>query len=127
MTHTNPTPEQMTRWLTAQMVHATKITEQFTDEFTANPAEALSWSHKVFTAAAILKLYPQYVEECLYSLGVSDGPDPVAYVAKQATALVQRNAYAPALSTSAVSNLVSQAEVQAAATILDALEWGKIG
>jgi|TARA_R110000824_G_scaffold206501_1_gene391601 hypothetical protein len=126
MTDTNPTPEQMTRWLTAQMVHATKITEQFTDEFTANPAEALSWSHKVFTAAAILKLYPDYVES-LYSLAERPRADPVAYVVKKATALVQRNAYAPASSTSAVSNLVSQAEAEAAATILDAIEWGKIG
>lgn len=108
------THAQIVHMLTAKLECAQDSLAKFQAQLQENPVYALSWSQEKFLDAAWVRL----ATEMLAALGEDKG-ETAALVAREMQRRVLAAARSPARSSSVTSNLMEQAQAQAAAELLE--------
>ena len=118
---TAPTTKQLELlafWLKAEVRAAQATLDTFTKDFAANPVYTLSWSDGLARAAVTAEM-----GGCLLSEMEEKGTDFDVHTHLRKMARQMRSdAASPSNSSSAMSNLVSQAKLQVTATFVERFE-----
>jgi len=91
---------------------------EFQEDFTKDPAYALTWSDQTFTNAARKRVYSTVLD----ALTAPKSKATLASVKEHLQKQLMNDAKYPSKSTSAAHNLMHQAEVSAIATVLEHIE-----